>query len=136
MGGGTRLFLTLRNCRFDSTDAISNPQSQQMIILVCIADSPTHIHGQVQTAQRESGAKIRKRNWKRTKQNPRMPPYVNIHELEMVGAMWISTRGLIRGLYRGILQTRWLLNNMSMANNKERVSFSRPHRTAVKKIHQ
>lgn len=39
-------FFPSRNCRFNSAAATSNPQSQQMISLVCIAYSPTHIHGQ------------------------------------------------------------------------------------------
>lgn len=33
-----------RNCRFQCRSCY-NPQSQQMISLACIADSPTHIHG-------------------------------------------------------------------------------------------
>lgn len=36
-------FAPRRNRGFDSAAATSNPQSQQMISLACIADSPTHI---------------------------------------------------------------------------------------------
>lgn len=63
--GETRVpFSPLRNCRFDSAAATSNPQSQQMISLVCTADSPTPYSWASRAAQREKEAKIRRRNWK------------------------------------------------------------------------
>lgn len=106
----TRALSPPRNCRFNSAAATSNPQSQQMISLVCIADSPTHIHGRVGQHKRRG----RLRLGSEIGSAPNRISECCVTETTMnrkwnQGAMWSASKALRWGLHCSSIHSEWLL---------------------------